>query len=63
MFQLQIHGSIMATPQTTGGGAGFEIEQSGFEPVHVPRAFVSFGHMVAGETTRNKLLKRASVKL
>lgn len=56
--KFQIHRSFMATPrpQTTDGGAGFEIERSGFEPVLVPRAFASFGHMVAGETARNNIL-------
>lgn len=54
-FKFMDH--VMATLQTPVGGAGFEIERSGFELVLVPSAFVSFGHMI-GKTTRNDILKR-----
>ena len=47
----------MATPQTTGGGAGCGIEGSRFEPVLVPRAFASFGHLV-GETRDHCVSKK-----
>ena len=48
-FKFMDH--VMATLQTPVGGAGFEIERSGFEPVLVPRVFVSFGHMIGKTTT------------